>query len=161
MDEAKRFDLLANIMRASHFEWRRTALALSPELDPMSLVKRYWTEVGKDTAKYYLKKIDPSKDVAAQMARLFVSSSVIMGEDAELLERDAEGRSLARHNGCPWFDWHKREGLLDEDRPGCDEFIKTVVAEINSALGTRLRFETKESLPEGGSGCLRVFWIDK
>ncbi len=161
MDEAKRFQLLGNIMRAAHFEWRRTALALSPNLDPMTLVKRYWEEVGKDTAKFYLSKIDPSRDLAEQMAKLFVSSSVIMGEDAATLPPDEQGRCGAKHNDCPWFHWHKKEGLLKEDQPGCDRFIQVVVDEINKTLKSRLRFETKESLPEGGKGCVRKFWVEK
>ena len=37
-------------MRASHFEWRRAILNLCPDMDPVELVKQYWTEVGKDTA---------------------------------------------------------------------------------------------------------------
>ena len=158
MSEEKRFELLANIMRASHFEWRRAVASLCPDLDPTEAVKRYWEEVGKDTAAYYLKKIDPDKDIAEQLAALYVASSVAMGEDAAVVASSVPGESLARHEACPWFDWHKREGLLHEDQVGCDYWLKTVVDEINKALGTELRFETVESLPAGGSSCLRRFW---
>lgn len=161
MDPQKQFELLSNIMRASHFEWRRAALALNPDLDPMDLVKKYWKEVGIDTAKFYLKKIDPKKDLAAQVASLFVSSSVAMGEDAEVLDKSTDGKCQARHNDCPWFHWHKREGLLQEDQVGCDHWLKTVVDEINAALNSSLRFETVETLPGGGSCCLRRFWEEK
>ena len=159
-DPTKRLEVLSNIMRASHFEWRRAVMTLFPDTDPKELVKRYWTEVGKDTARYYLKKIDPRKDLAQQVARLFVSSSVAMGEDAEVLEAASDGCCRARHNDCPWYHWHQREGLLDEDRMGCDHWLQTVVDEINAALGTRLRFETVETLPDGGSCCLRRFWVE-
>ena len=158
MSESKRFELLANIMRASHFEWRRAVASLCPDLDPTEAVKKYWEEVGKDTAAFYLKKIDPEGDLAAQVAALYVASSVAMGEDAAVVPSPNAGESLARHEACPWFDWHKREGLLAEDQVGCDWWLKTVVNEINVNLGRKLRFETVESLPAGGSGCVRRFW---
>lgn len=158
MDDAKRLELLANIMRASHFEWRRAVLALCPDLEPSELVKCYWEEVGKDTARFYLKKIDRDKDLPAQVAALYVASSVAMGEDAEVVPSSVTGECRARHNVCPWFDWHQREGLVSEDQAGCDRWLQTVVDEINRALGTELRFETVESLPAGGSCCLRRFW---
>ena len=158
MSESKRFELLANIMRASHFEWRRAVQSLCPDIDPTEAVKRFWEEAGKDTAVFYLKKIDPNGDLAAQVAALYVSSSVAMGEDAAVVPSSAPGEAMARHEACPWYDWHKREGLLHEDQIGCDWWLKTVVDEINISLGTRLQFETVESLPEGGSGCVRRFW---
>lgn len=158
MSEEKRFELLANIMRASHFEWRRAVASLCPDLDPTEAVKRYWEEVGKDTAAFYLKKIDSTKNVAEQLAALYVASSVAMGEDAAVVQSTVPGEGMARHEACPWFDWHKREGLLHEDQVGCDHWLHTVVSEINRALGTSLCFETVESLPAGGSSCLRRFW---
>lgn len=158
MDIKRKFDVLADIMRASHFEWRRAVMELYPDTDPKELVKRYWEEVGKDTAKYYLKKIDPTKTLAEQVAALFVSSSIAMGEDAEVVSKADDGGVCVRHNNCPWYRWHKKENLLAEDRLGCDHWFKTVVEEINKALGTSLCFETTENLPEGGKCCLRRFW---
>ena len=102
--------------------------------------------------------IDPAGDLAEQFAALFVSSSVIMGEDAEEIAQSATGREQVRHNSCPWYDWHQREGLLAEDLGGCNHFLQVVVDGVNAALGTSLRFETVESLPGGGSCCLRQFW---
>ncbi len=160
MDDAKKFNLLADIMRAAHFEWRRTAVDLAPDVAPVDIVKRYWTEVGRDTAVYYLKKIDRTKDLAGEVARLYVASSVAMGEDAEVGEA-GDGCAHACHHDCPWFHWHKRQDLLAEDQPGCDQWLQTVVDEINKALETRLRFETVESLPAGGQQCLRRFWEEK
>ncbi len=158
MSESKRFDLLANIMRASHFEWRRAVQSLCPDVDPTEAVKRFWEEAGKDTAAFYLKKIDPDDDLPAQVAALYVASSVAMGEDAAIVPSQNPGESMARHQACPWYDWHKREGLLEEDQVGCDRWLETVVDEINKSLGTNLRFETVESLPTGGNSCLRRFW---
>jgi hypothetical protein len=157
-DETKRFELLANIMRASHFEWRRAALALCPELSPDHLVKRYWEEVGRDTARYYLTKIDRAAPLARQVAALVVSSSVAMGETAEVLDAGREGHYYVRHTECPWYTWHKREDLLEEDQLGCDHWLETVIREINTALGASLRFRTTESLPGGGTSCLRLLW---
>lgn len=161
MDDKKRFEILSGIMRASHFEWRKAALEMSPGIDPIRLVKKYWEVVGKDTAQFYLKKIDPQRDVAQQTAEMFVSSSQAMGEDAVMLGQNADGCWEARHNDCPWFHWHKKENLLDEDQVGCDQWLKTVVDEINAALHTHVRFETTESLPAGGGCCHRKFWIEK
>jgi len=158
MDQAKKFAVLATIMRASHFQWRRAALALCPDIPPGELVNRYWREVGRDTARYYLQQIDTDRDLAAQVAELFVRSSVVMGEDAEVLEKPAAGGSEVRHNGCPWYDWHRRLDLLAEDLAGCNYFLQVVVDEINAALGTSLRCETLESLPGGDSCCRRRFW---
>ena len=100
-------------------------------------------------------------DLAEQFTALFVSSSVVMGEDAEVIDRSAEGRAQMRHNSCPWYDWHQREGLLAEDLAGCDHFLQVVVDGVNAALGTSLRFETVESLPGGGCRCLRQFWEEE
>jgi hypothetical protein len=155
MDDAKRFQVLAEIMRASHFEWRRAALASCPDLNPVELVKKYWEEVGKDTASYYLKRIDPERDLAQQVAELFAGSSQVMGEDAEVVEPSPEGHSQVRHQDCPWYRWHRQQ---DEDQVGCDHFLKTVVDEINAALGASLCFATDESLPGGQGCCLRRFW---
>jgi len=161
MDAERKFEVLATIMRASHFQWRRAALALSPELDPGKLVNRYWDEVGRDTASYYLRQIDPDGDIAGQVASLFVSSSVVMGEDAAKIEDSTDGRHQVRHNSCPWYDWHQREDLLAEDLSGCDHFLQVIVDSINAALGTAVRFTTVESLPGGGSCCLRQFWEER
>jgi len=157
MNDKKKFELLADILRASHFEWRRAALAASPGLDPEELIKRFWEEVGKDTARFYLKKIDPEKDLAGQVADLFVSSSTVMGEQAEVVAAP-EGESQVVHHDCPWFHWHKKEGVLEEDQVGCDHWLATVVKEINKSLDRGLRFETLESLPGGAHCCRRRFW---
>lgn len=166
----KQFRLLSEIMRASHFEWRRAALKLNPKISGEELVRAYWREVGIDTAQFYIKKIDFSQNVAAQVAKLYVESSVAMGEAAEVVLPEFEtfgdllkqpGRACqAKHRDCPWFHWHKKLGLLSEDRPGCDEWLTTVVAEIGRLKGVKLCYSTDESLPEGGPSCLRTFWVE-
>jgi hypothetical protein len=158
VDKSKQFELLSSIMRASHFEWRRAVIKLCPNIDPEELVRQYWSEVGKDTVKVYLRKIDPEKDLAMQVAELFVASSKAMGEDAETIGEMPSGGFGVRHNDCPWYHWHKRENLLEEDLIGCDHWLRTVVDGINAALSTSLQFETLESLPGGDSCCVRRFW---
>jgi len=157
MNDAKRFEILSNIMRASHFEWRRAILKQFPDQDPVEMVKKYWEEVGKDTAGFYVRKIDPSGDIPRQVAALIVSSSVAMGEDAVLAE-NSDGCATVLHRDCPWYHWHKREGILEEDLAGCDHWLRTVINEINKTLGVNLRFETTESLPGGGKRCVRRIW---
>ncbi len=160
MDDSKKLAILAEITRAAHFEWRRAAAVRNPDQDPREVVMRYWEESARDAAKYYLKQIDPAGDLAEQVAELFVSSSLIMKETAEMLPRSAGGHSRMQHTACPWMAWHEREGLLEEDQAGCDHFIAKLVAEINAALGTSLRFSTESSLPAGQSCCLRHFWVE-
>lgn len=156
-----RFALLCGITRAAHFEWRRAALALSPDVDPMALVGRYWEEVGHDTAAAYLRRIDRERPLPRQVAELFVSSSLAMGERAEVRPSEGPGEVLLVHTGCPWPAWHERYQALAEDRPGCDRWLATVCADIGEALGVRLRFETLESLPEGGATCTRRLWVEE
>lgn len=159
MELEKKFEILSQINRASHFEWRRAALSMIPDADPKELIRRYWAEVGKDTARFYLSRMDKSGDIAKQMAELFVASSDSMGETASVDGQSEKGGWMAHHEACPWFDWHRREGLLDEDQFGCDCWLQTVIDEINAAIpDAGLKFETTESLPAGASRCTRRFW---
>jgi hypothetical protein len=160
MDESKKIKLLSNILRASHFEWRRAALKTNPGQDPMELVQQFWTEVAIDTAKFYSRNIDPKGDVARQFADLFVGSSQAMDEDCTYTGTDEAGCHTVTHTDCPWYHWHKKEGLLAEDRPGCDRWLEKTAAEVNAALGTRIRFATDETIPDGGAVCRRRFWIE-
>jgi hypothetical protein len=152
--------VLVQIARASHFAWRQAVVELCPGCDPVAVVNKMWEITGHDTAAAYLKRLDPNKPLPMQFARAIQWSSQCMGEDAEALPGTSDGEALLRHHGCPWFDWHKRLGLLAEDRPGCDVWFQTAIADINARLGTRLCFQTAESLPEGGGCCLRRFWIE-
>jgi hypothetical protein len=154
----KRFKVLCEIVRAQHFAWREAALAMAPQLDPVELGNKMWEITGVQTAKAYLKRLDTSKPLARQVAESIAWSSVCMGEDATVEEGTGD-EAFVRHADCPWFHWHQRLGLLVEDQPGCDTWFFTAVAEINKALGTNIRIETKMSLPEGGNGCVRRIWV--
>ena len=156
----KKFEILSAINRMAHFEWRRAALALCPKVKPMDFVLKYWEEVGHDTAQAYLKRMDKSKPVAPQIAASFVWSSHSMGEDAHLYEGDNPKEAYMLHKGCPWYVFHKREGLLGEDQPGCDKWLEVLIDDINKALGSHVKWETLESLPGGGGGCVRRLWED-
>ena len=167
MSWEKRFEILSQINRASHFEWRRAALKACPGLDPMKLVLAYWEEVGHDTAKAYIKHFrkrleqDPDASLAEMVADSFVFSSVSMGEDAKRVsEKESPGHAYMRHDACPWKDWHERFDLIEEDRPGCDMWLKTLIDDINQEFGSKITFKTIEALPEGGSCCLRHVWED-
>lgn len=160
MDDKKKINLLSNIMRASHFEWRRAALALNPDLDPKDLVRQFWTEVAADTAKFYVRNMDPKGDVARQFAELFVGSSQAMDEDCTYTGTDAKGCHTVAHTDCPWFHWHKKLDLLDEDQFGCDLWLEKTADEVNATLGTNIRFATEETIPAGGAACRRRFWVE-
>jgi hypothetical protein len=155
----ERFRVLCEITRAQHFAWREAALALAPHLDPHVLTRKMWEITGAQTAKAYLKRLDPAKPLASQVARSIAWSSACMGEDVSVQEGEGD-EAFVRHHDCPWFHWHKRLDLLDEDRPGCDAWFGTVVARINEALGTNIRVETTCALPDGGTCCNRRIWVE-
>ena len=158
--EAK-FAALCQIARAQHFAWREAVEELCPGVDPAAVVRRMWEITGRQTARAYLKRLDRASPLAPQVASSIAWSSQCMGEEAQVeLSADAE-EAFVRHQACPWFEWHRREGLLAEDRPGCDLWFATTVEEINRALGTDLRVETVTSLPDGGASCLRRLWVDR
>jgi hypothetical protein len=156
----KRFRMLAQIQRASHFEWLRAVRALCPDVDEKELVLRFWTEVGHDTARNYVDHMDPAKPMPRQMAESFVFSSQCMGEDAVVVEGGDDRECFARHDDCPWLEWHRREGKTDLDQAGCDRWLEVLVGDVNEALGTDVKWETVKAMPAGDEVCLRRFWVE-
>ncbi len=155
----KRFSVLCEITRAQHFAWREAVRECCPDTEIGAVIERMWRITGEQTARAYLKRLDPDRPLAPQVARSIAWSSQCMGEDAAV---EIEGdQARVRHRACPWVDWHRKLGLLDEDRPGCDAWFESMTRLINRELGTRLRFETAASLPEGGDCCLRRLWVDE
>jgi hypothetical protein len=157
----KKFKILSEISRASHFAWREAALRCCPDVDPQKLVNEMWDITGVQTGKAYLKRLDPSDDLAKQVASSIVWSSQCMGEDALLEEGEKPGEYFVKHEGCPWHTWHANLGLLPEDRPGCDRWFEATIRTINEKLGTNVRFETLSALPDGGDCCRRRIWEEK
>jgi hypothetical protein len=157
----KHFSVLCQIQRAQHFAWREAVAQLGA--DAGACVDRMWEVTGRETARAYAKRLDPSRPLAPQVAECIVWSSRCMGEDAvvESPTGDSSHGAFVRHRACPWFEWHQKMGLLEEDRRGCDIWFSSVMAELNRALGTRLRCETLGTLPEGNASCLRRIWQDK
>ncbi len=153
----QKFKALCQINRAAHFEWRATVIEMFPEADSKETVLKYWEIIGQDTAKAYLKKIDKDKPVAPQIAQAIVDSSIAMGEKARVVPGENEDETYIEHLECPWFEWHKKFDALAEDQPGCDCWMATIVKDINEALGTKVKFETLGSLPNGDTSCKRVF----
>ena len=156
----KKFEILCQIARAQHFAWHEAVVKMCPGADMAAVVNAMWVISGHETARAYLKRLDKTKPLAAQVAGSIVWSSQCMGENAAF-EAGTGDEAFVRHADCPWFHWHKRLGLLAEDRPGCDLWFERTVDVINKALGSTLRVETKEALPDGGSCCLRRFWVAK
>jgi hypothetical protein len=155
----KKFAVLCEITRAQHFAWHEAVRQLCPGADLAAVVNRMWELTGAETGRAYLKRLDSSKPLAPQVAASIVWSSQCMGEDATL-EPGAGDEAFVRHRDCPWLHWHRRLGLLGEDRPGCDLWFAATVRTVNAALGSKLRCETREALPDGGSCCLRRFWVE-
>jgi hypothetical protein len=80
---------------------------------------------------------------------------------AEMTVEEGEGdEAYVRHHNCPWFHWHKRHGLLDEDQSGCDTWFRTAVAEVNKVFASDIKVETQCSLPAGGDCCRRRIWVE-
>ncbi|MFH1529860.1 MAG: hypothetical protein ABIK09_03890 [Pseudomonadota bacterium] len=157
----KKFHMLSQIQRISHFEWLEAAMHFAKEgTTELDLVKKFWEIVGRDTSGSYLKHLNPEAPLPRQIAESFVFSSRSMGEDAVLVEGADENECFARHNGCPWHEWHERLGKLDQDLPGCDAWLESFMEIINETLGTNVRWATVKSLPAGDDICLRRFWVD-
>lgn len=156
----KRFDALCQITRAQHFAWREAVRETCPDADPRAVVERMWEITGRQTAQAYLKRIDAARPLAPQVAEAVAWSSRCMGEEADAEVAPDGAQAFVRHHACPWFDWHRRLGLLPEDRPGCDAWFSSTVEEINRVLGSRLRVETLGTLPDGDAACVRRFWVE-
>ena len=152
----QKFNVLSQITRTSHFEWREAFIKMFPDLDPAEAVMNYWEIVGQDTARAFLKRIDRDKPVAPQIAEMIVNSSLAMGETAEMVQEN-DGKMRLVHGACPWYDWHKKYDALEEDQPGCDCWIQTIVKDINQELNTHVSVETLSSLPAGDENCTRIF----
>ena len=156
----KKFEILCQIARAQHFAWHEAVAKTCPGANMAEVVNAMWEISGHETARAYLKRLDKTKPLAAQVAGSIVWSSQCMGEDAKLETTPAKDEAFVRHADCPWVHWHKRLNLLPEDRPGCDVWFQTIVDDVNKALGTKLRIKTEQALPDGGSCCLRRFWVE-
>jgi hypothetical protein len=152
-----KFEVLTEITRASHFAWHAAVRKVCPSIDPMKVTLEMWRLTGKQTGAAYLRKIDRHLPLAPQVAASICWSSACMGEDA-VVEDGGDRAAFVVHRGCPWQRWHEKNGLVHEDRPGCDEWFRATIETVNEALGTKVRFETLESLPEGGKSCRRRIW---
>ncbi len=96
-------------------------------------------------------------------------SNLTMGLDSVVLDKafDYSVVNMGLHAGVDseamW--WQIEDAIAPGDiivfRPGCDAWFQTLVDEINRELGTRLRVETLETLPEGGDSCLRRLWLER
>ncbi len=82
-----------------------------------------------------------------------------MGETATVEQGDGD-EAYVNHTECPWYRWHRKLDLLDEDQPGCDAWFSAVAGKISEELGARIRVETQQSLPAGDECCLRRIWVE-
>ncbi|MHC4549394.1 MAG: hypothetical protein ACYTEZ_11520 [Planctomycetota bacterium] len=156
----QKFAVLCAIVRAQHFAWRDAVAVLCPKVDPAAVVDKMWEITGRETARAYLKRIDPARPLAPQVAASIVWSSRCMGEEAFVEDGEDEEEAFVRHDACPWFHWHERRDLLGEDRAGCDRWFRATVDELNRALGTNLRVATQCTLPDGDRSCRRRLWVE-
>lgn len=156
----KRFGVLCQISRAQHFAWRAAVADLCPDVDPAAVVNRMWEITGVDTAAAYNRRLDFDAPLAQQVADGIAWSSACMGEVAVVEPGGGGDEVFLRHTACPWVDWHRKLDLLAEDRPGCDAWFRSTMDQVGAAAGKTVRFETLQSLPEGGDSCLRRIWVE-
>jgi hypothetical protein len=156
----KRFAILCQITRAQHFAWHQAVVDLAPDVDVAAVVNRMWEVTGQQTAASYITRFNGDQPLAPQFAKSIAWSSLCMGEDASVEPGNGENEAFVRHTDCPWVHWHRKLGLLAEDRPGCDIWFSTTIEAINKEMGANMQFETLESLPDGDSCCLRRIWVD-
>lgn len=160
----KKFEMLGNIERATWYEWRQAALEFAKEgTDPQDVVLRAWEIVGHDTAKSYFPILDKSKDsYLNDIAKCIETSSVMMGEDAKVVESDKPDEVFVRWDRCPWPEFARRYGApMEEDVLGCDKWFQTVVKDINEVFNTNVKLETQKAIPRGDCQCLRRLWVEK
>lgn len=155
---AKKFEILCEITRAQHFAWHAAVRKVCPDVDPMAVTLEMWRVTGEQTGEAYVRRIDRKLPIAPQIAAGICRSSECMGEDATLESGATEREAFVVHRACPWQRWHEKQDLVKEDRPGCDEWFRETIAAVNRALGTDVRFETLETLPDGGTTCRRRLW---
>jgi len=158
MAESKRFEVLCEITRAQHFAWHAAVRKVCPAADPLAVTLEMWRVSGNATGRAYMKRINRSLPIAPQIAAGIRWSSDCMGEDASVEPGGSEREAFVVHRACPWQRWHEREGLVAEDRPGCDEWFRATIEAVNASCGSRVQFETLETLPEGGATCRRRLW---
>lgn len=156
----KRFAILCEITRAQHFAWRQAVVEMCPDADPVAVGNKMWEITGLQTGRAYLKHLDRSAPLAPQIAASIAWSSQCMGEDAIVEQGNGGEEAFLRHQACPWQGWYQKRDLVAEDRPGCDAWFQSTVDTVNRELGTALRFETLEALPDGGACCLRRLWVE-
>ncbi len=63
-----RFQVLCKITRAQRFAWRQAVGELAPEVDQAQVALRMWEITGRQTAAAYAPRVDPSAQVARQLA---------------------------------------------------------------------------------------------
>lgn len=155
---AKKFEVLTEITRASHFAWHAAVRKVCPSVDPLEVTLEMWRVTGVETGRAYVRRIDRRLPIAPQIAASICWSSECMGENATVEKGASEDEAFVVHRACPWQRWHEKNGLVHEDRPGCDAWFAATIQAVNDAVGANVRFETLESLPEGGRTCRRRIW---
>jgi hypothetical protein len=155
---AKKFEILSEITRAQHFAWHAAVRKVCPAVDAMQVTLEMWRFTGRQTGGAYLRRMQRHLPIAPQIAESICWSSQCMGEDAVVEPGANDHEAFVVHRACPWQRWHRERDLVREDRPGCDEWFRSTIETVNEALGANVRFETLESLPEGGATCRRRIW---
>jgi|Deesub1362A_J573_1020465.scaffolds.fasta_scaffold00209_23 hypothetical protein len=154
-DAEKDLRAMWNICRDFYFKWRDTVKDEYGNEAARRLVKKFWEKVGKGTAQLYLEYGVAKPEDIKSIARAIQISSEIMGEEVEIIER--EDGVIVRHTSCPWWEWHQRMNLKDEDQAGCDVWFKVTVENINPQVDV----VTLKSFEKGDNMCERLIFFRK
>ena len=114
----KKFRILVEITRASHFAWREAAIKCCPGVDPGELVNEMWEITGVRTAEAYLKHLDPAGDLVGQVAESIVWSSQCMGEEVLARAGWCAGRVLRQAPGLSVAPMARESRTASRGPPG-------------------------------------------
>lgn len=148
------------VIKSTFYEWRQTALELAgPEANPLDIVLRFWEVAGKDVAGNFLPAMNMAKGEEAFMvnlARALAGTGIANGAVVKVEKGENPNEVFIRWERCPWPTFAKRYGAsMEEDLQGCDQFLRTIVGEVNRFSNTNFKLETLQAIPRGEGVCLR------
>ena len=108
----KKYRILSEICRASHFAWREAVVRRCPDVDPSEIVNEMWEITGVQTGEAYLKRLDGSGDLPGDKRGLgrFVRQVVLDPR------RGAVGCGVELLVVAQWVEGDQPVGPI-EDRP--------------------------------------------
>ena len=152
----QKYQALCNIMRAQHHAWREAVKQRCPHTPVTDVLKTMWEIAGEEAGEAFYRGIDKSQPIPPQVAEAIKTSWEVMGQHPGVECTESGEEAHVTQVGCPWFAWHVKHDLVEEDRVGCDAWFDGVLSRLNARLGTNIAVETCETLPEIWADSLSV-----